>query len=77
MDSRFFILQYFTHKKTRVAENNARHNLGYLKGKILIKLYFFQKNDSKSENPKIKPNNLTQTPVPHRFQYSNNAKIIH
>jgi hypothetical protein len=77
LDSRFLYYSILPTKKTRVAENNARHNLGYLKGKILIKLYFFPKNDSKSENPKIKPNNLTQTPVPHRFHYSNNVKIIH
>ncbi|WP_343557566.1 hypothetical protein, partial [Sphingobacterium sp.] len=30
-------------KKTRVTENNARHNLGYLKGKIFIYLYFIKK----------------------------------
>ncbi|WP_312340256.1 hypothetical protein, partial [Sphingobacterium sp.] len=51
-------------KKTRVTENNARHNLGYLKGKIFIYLYFIKKTSKslfhqkkKTKNRFLKTNN--------------------
>ncbi|APU98920.1 hypothetical protein BV902_23440 [Sphingobacterium sp. B29] len=73
----------FTHtlapKKTRVTESNARHNLGYLKGKIFVNFYFFQKKQLL--NHRVKKNNIKikkskQILFENQFQYSKEVKNI-